>query len=284
MKLALGIAEKLLLMLAGDKIPSSSLKNPAITKMLDDGVLSRQISGRTKTLIYLENKDLLPAYLKNHFGINDLNLYIGTLQKEEATRNDFVSASSDSKIKQVRTFKGFVVNSYEPVKATLNNEAITIHPHPGLYTFVHDFEAFVPDKNITIVGMENPENFNKIHTQKHLFPGINPLFVSRYPQSGDLIKWLKIIPNNYLHFGDYDFAGLNIYVNEFKSRLGTKAKLFIPDNFESMLSRYGNRNLYDNQLHLAPGISKSTDHEVIKAFNLIHKYKKGLEQEIFIRG
>ena len=46
------------------------------------------------------------------------------------------------------------------------------------------------------------------------------LFVCRYPQSNDLIKWLQSIPNRYLHFGDLDFAGINIYLNEFKKYLG----------------------------------------------------------------
>ena len=36
------------------------------------------------------------------------------------------------------------------------------------------------------------------------------LFVSRYPQSTDLRSWLQNIPNRYIHFGDFDLAGIHI--------------------------------------------------------------------------
>ncbi|MCA6071324.1 MAG: hypothetical protein LE168_02900 [Endomicrobium sp.] len=67
---------------------------------------------------------------------------------------------------------------------------------------------------------------------------MRPLFVSRYPQnqSKDLIKWLQSIPNNYLHFGDFDFAGIGIYLNEYKKYLTDKAMFLIPENIEKFIA------------------------------------------------
>ncbi|GHT75088.1 hypothetical protein AGMMS50262_09440 [Bacteroidia bacterium] len=108
--------------------------------------------------------------------------------------------------------------------------------------------------------------------------------VSRYPQnqSKDLLKWLQIIPNKYLHFGDFDFAGIGIYLNEYKKHLGNKASFFIPENIEQILEIYGNKELYNNQ-KINFNEENLTEENLKQLIPLIHKYKKGLEQEIFIK-
>lgn len=284
MKLPIPIAEKLILLLNGGKIPSSKLKHSVIDVMIDNGILEQQIYGRSKKLIFLRSSERLNDYLTNHFGINSLHDYILGYQNEDALRSDLVEISSDSKLKKVRTFKGFLVNSYFPIQATLNDEPILINPNQGSFYFVYDFENFrVPD-NITIVGVENPENFRNIYFQKYLFTDINPLFVSRYPQnqSRDLIKWLQNIPNKYLHFGDFDFAGINIYLNEYKKYLGEKAAYFIPDNIEFLLKEYGNIELFHKQ-KINLSITTCDEQELLCLIDLINKNHRGLEQEIFIK-
>jgi hypothetical protein len=109
------------------------------------------------------------------------------------------------------------------------------------------------------------------------------LFISRYPQSNDAIKWLQNIPNNYLHFGDLDFSGINIFRNEYKKWLGTRASFFIPPNTEELLTRFGNRALYNRQLHLAPRAGELKEQNLKDLINILHHQKAVLEQEIFIR-
>jgi len=75
---------------------------------------------------------------------------------------------------------------------------LTVQPQEGTFTFIYDFENFSPSDDITIVGIENPSNFRHIQKQRKLFGEIQPLFVSRYPQRKDLVKWLQTIPNPYL--------------------------------------------------------------------------------------
>ena len=79
--------------------------------------------------------------------------------------------------------------------------------------------------------------------------------------------------------GDYDFAGINIYLQEYKKNLGAKASFFIPDNMEQLLEQYGNKTLYDRQQLNNTGIVEEKLQQLIA---LIHKYKKGLEQEILL--
>jgi hypothetical protein len=282
MKLPISIAEKLIALQNGEKIPFSKLKHSTIESMIDNGILKKQIQGRSKALVFLTNRNGLFAYLKNHFGIDSLESYVEGLRRTGLSRAEAIDISSNSKLKSIRTFKGFLVNCFQPVECRLNGKPITIQPHEGSFTFIYDYDNFTLASSITIVGIENPENFRYIQKQKTLFVNIQPLFVSRYPQSKDLIKWLKRIPINYLHFGDFDFSGLNIYCNEYKRYLLDKAIFFLPADIEKILSEKGNRDNYNNQT-IQFERNEIREENVHVLLLLIEKYKKGLEQEIFAK-
>lgn len=282
MKLPASIAEKLIAIQNGEKIPFSKMKHSVVDSMLENGILKKQLQGRSKALVYLTNRNGLSAYLKNHFGIDDLENYLEVLQRTDLTRADVIEIASNSKLKSIRTFKGFLLNCFQPVECVLNKTPMIIQPHEGTFTFIYDFEDFFPADNITVVGIENPENFRFIQKQRKLFDNIQPLFVSRYPQSKDLVKWLRTIPNDYLHFGDFDYAGLNIYFNEFKKHLKERGKFFLPPNIENMLSKNGNRDNYHNQT-IQFNREEIDEDDVLTLLSLIEKYKKGLEQEVFAK-
>lgn len=282
MKFPVSIAEKLIAMQNGEKIPFSKAKHAVVVAMLENGILKKQIQGRSKTLVYLTSRDGLSAYLKNHFGIDSLENYVEIIQRTDLSRADAIDISSNSKVKSIRTFKGFLVNCFHPIDGILNKRAITIAPQEGTFTFIYDFENFSPSDNITIVGIENPENFRHIQKQKKLFENIQPLFVSRYPQNKDLVRWLQSIPNNYIHFGDFDFAGLNIYFNEYKKLLKDKATFLLPPDIEQLISSKGNRGNYNKQSILFDK-KEVKEENILTLIRLIEKYKKGLEQEIFMK-
>jgi hypothetical protein len=281
MRMPVSIAEKLVLLLKGDKIPFSQLRHEVVDLMVDNGILNVLLQGRRKKLIGISKKDLLAPFLFNHFGIENLENYIIGCRKAGLSRAEAIHISSNSKLKSIRTFKGFLVNCYQAVDCVLNYQPITIEPKEGTFTFIYDFENFTPATDITIVGIENPENFRQIQKQRILFEHINPIFVSRYPQNKDLVRWLETIPNDYLHFGDFDIAGLNIYWNEYKKYLQDKSSFFMPPNIERLLSTKGNRDNYDNQT-LQFDIQLVDEENVLILLQLIEKYRKGLEQEILI--
>jgi len=284
MKLSLTTATKLLSLIQKESpVPSSSVQGAIVQKMIDDGVVQKIQSGRTKALLFVRDIYALKAYLLNHFGINNLEEYIDKLSSEALMRSEAIAVSGNSKLKAVRTFKGFLVNCYLPVEATLQGKTFDVSPAVGSFTFIYNYETFVPAAGVTIVGVENPENFRFVERQQYLFENILPLFVSRYPQSYDLPKWLQSISNQYLHFGDLDFGGISIYLNEYKKYLTSKASFFIPKDLEQLLDKYGNRELYNKQLHLARRLSSLDEPEVDRLLQLFHKYKKVLEQEIFIK-
>lgn len=281
MKIPVNVAEKLLQLLQGRTIPSGLAKHPLIDDLVLEGIIERK--GRIKKSLLLADGKALHTYLQNKCSINDLQLYIQVSKKEGVTRSELVAASSDSKLTAVRSFKGFLINCYFPVEATLNEKTITLNPADGTFQFIYDFENFIISPDITIVGIENPANFRSIDKQKYLFSNIKPLFVSRYPQnqSKDLIRWLQSIPNNYLHFGDFDFAGIGIYMNEFKKHLSERTTFFVPENIDKLIADFGNKKRYDNQ-KINFDEKSIREENLLQLIGTIHKYRKGLDQEILI--
>lgn len=283
MKLSLTIAVQIQQMLEGVELPSSKVKHIVINKLVEDGLVYVRQAGRTRQMYSIRNIGAFKSYLSNQFGIDDLQNYIEKLSSEDLTRAEAVAISSNSKLKRIRTFKGFLISSYEPINALLNDENIVIYPSEGSFSFIYDYENFTPVQYITIVGIENPENFRWISKQRFLFKNITPLFVSRYPHSNDLIKWLQRIPNRYIHFGDFDFVGINIYLSEYKKYLGEKASFFVPEKIDKMIKSKGNRDLYNKQFDLQPNATLIDEFSIKDLLKSIQYYKKVLEQEYLIR-
>lgn len=247
MKLTLKIAKILVQLINGVSIPASSASSNVVDVLVRENILLRK--GKNRKSLELLNESALHLYLANQLQINDLTSYILALENENSTRAEFVKITTDSKTSKERAFKGFLVNSFQPIIAELNKQAITLHPTLGSFVFIYDYEHFTIPSDVTVIGVENAKNFSQIHEQKYLFDHLKPLFISRYPQNQnkDFIKWMSSIPNNYLHFGDFDLAGIGIYLNEYKKHLGLKATFFIPENIQSILREYGNRERFNKQ-------------------------------------
>ncbi len=280
MKLPIVLAEKLLLLSRGGKIASSKMKHSIILDLITEGIIHRP--GKVNSILHVIDPAQLILYLNNRFSISNLEEYIETFKQEEITRAEQIAVAANSKTKKTRTFKGFLINSYTPISAVLNGNLFIVEPAEGSFDFIYDYENFIPDKKVIIIGIENSENFRFIEKQAYLFKNEEVLFVSRYPQSQskDLLKWLRSIPNSYLHFGDFDFAGIGIYLHEFKKHLGDKAAFLIPENIGAIINKFGNKKCYDIQ-KINFKVSDIREEKLVELINTIHQYKKGLEQEIF---
>ena len=116
-----------------------------------------------------------------------------------------------------------------------------------------------------------------------MFPNRKVLFVSRYPQneSHDLVKWLGGIPNEYVHFGDLDLAGIRIFLTEFHRYLGSRSSFLIPPDYETRISN-GSRERYDAQLPYIKRLTTDNPH-LQQLIDCIHKYHRGYDQEGFCK-
>ena len=150
--------------------------------------------------------------------------------------------------------------------------------------FIADWQSFTIPKDVIVVGIENMENFRMIRWQRALFGRTigtgHLLFVSRYPQSTDLRSWLQSIPNRYVHFGDFDLAGIHIFLTEFHANLGERSSFFIPADIEQRLTN-GSMERYNAQYHKFRNLTTSLPN-LQHLIDTINKHHRCYDQEGYI--
>lgn len=282
MVLTLKTAKTLVRLIAGETIPASAAKSKLMDSLIAENIIF--CKGKHRKTLTLLSESSLRVYLANQLQINDLGNYISALENENSSRAEFTKITTDSKHSKERAFKGFLVNCYFPIVAELNNQEIMLDSATGSFIFIYDYETFKIPEDVTVVGVENAKNFSQIRQQKYLFEDIKPLFVSRYPQNQnkDFIKWMQSIPNKYVHFGDFDLAGIGIYLNEYKKHLSERASFFIPKNIQKILQENGNRERYNKQ-KINFNITEIEESRLLQLLKIIQVEKKGLDQEFFIQ-
>lgn len=282
MKKTAALIEKLMRLADGDALAASSLKGEWFRQMQEDGILVAVTHG-SRTCLRVIDATSFRHYIASQYDIRDLEKTHELLLAGSVVRASQVDVTGDSKFVSYRTFTGFLVNSYQPIEAVLNDKPLTIMPPEGTFVFIADYQHFSIPKDVTIVGVENAENFRYVERQQYLFKSYDKvIFVSRYPQtqSKDLLKWLQAIPNHYVHFGDLDLAGIAIYLNEYYRYLGNRASFLIPNDFQQRISN-GNRERYNTQLRQY-GNLRAEDNRVSELLSCIHQYHRGYDQEGYL--
>lgn len=270
-------------LVSGDWVAGSKLPPKLLDELLEEGLLMVTTRGSRKSY-RARDTEALKRFLIDKDESNRI-LDVGA----KDSRASMAASTGNSKLLAMRSCAGFPVNSYEPIECWLAGEPFVVHPQEGSFLFVTDWEMFTIPSDVTVIGIENMENFRKIRRQKRFFEkylmahGLFPkaLFMSRYPQSSDLRKWLMSIPNHYLHFGDYDLAGIHIYQSEFEQYLSAERSSFlIPDDISTRLE-WGSSQRFDNQYIRFKNIT-SENQELQELINLIWQYRKGYDQEGYI--
>jgi len=260
----------------------SEMPQAIFRELIEQQVVTVVQSGRTRKALYAHNKEAVINYLRNKKSIPDLDKYINELEQPGPLRADAVAVSANSKLTRKRTFEGFLVNSVKPIEAKLNGQPLILPPQEGTFIHIYDWANFEIPPGIKIVGVENGEVFR--------YPGLLPhelnieeaLFVCRYPYSADLVTWIARSQNPYIHFGDFDWAGMNIYLDEYKAKLGARASLLVPGDLDKKL-KDGSTKLYNEQFHLRKKLEDIQDADAIRLYQLLLKHRRVLEQEIYLK-
>jgi hypothetical protein len=132
-------------------------------------------------------------------------------------------------------------------------------------------------KDTLVVGVENYENLIYFESTLKYFQSQNILFVYR---NQAMMRLFKDISNKIIYFGDFDLAGIEIYLKQILP-INSNIKLFIPSNLDILIKKYGNNYLYKKQINRYSSL-KSEDQNIQNIIDTIHKYQKCLEQEFFI--
>lgn len=270
----------------GESVGGSRLKGELLQQLLQEHLLVATRHGSRMSYKAVEPEELARRYRID--GLSSDDSFQDFLDPSSAcSRSELVRNFGDSKIVPIRSCPGFPVNVYDPLEVELgpreSPSRLLLRPVEGAFTFISDWQNFRIGENVVVVGVENMENFRLVSKQRYLFEyiGVPVLFVSRYPQSGDLVRWLMSIPNRYIHFGDFDLAGIHIYLSEFRKYLdSSRCEFFIPRDIEERI-RNGSRDRYYSQISRFKDLS-CEDSRLEFLIALMHKYHRGYDQEGFI--
>lgn len=274
----MAISASIQALISGEQVAGSKLSSKLLDELMAEGLLSVVTHGSRKSY-RARDVEALKRYL---------------IDKDESYRmlevSSFVSRASlaaetgNSKLMTVRSCPGFPVNSYEPISCSLCDKDFVVNPHEGSFVFIENWQQFSIPQDVVVVGIENMENFRMIRQQRNLFEsllGSNPLlFVSRYPQSTDLRNWLLGISNTYVHFGDFDLAGIHIFLAEFQQFLGVRSSFLIPSDIKERL-QIGSQERYNCQISRFKNL-KCDDEKIQTVIYLINKYHRCYDQEGYI--
>lgn len=276
--LPLSFARCLLRLQNGEQLNSSEIKSKSLLKQFcEDGIIQKQALGYRRSGFYCPNALVLQNYLKVQNDILSLENYIYEFENPASDGESSLSASKSTKTFRDTGLQGFFIKSLNS-RVMISGEIIQPLPLGG-ELFVYKPEKLQISDTALIVGVENPECFLKIEKLVHLFPQKELVIIMRY-LSHSPNRWLQTISNNYLHFGDFDPAGLSIYIREYRNLLPDgRCNYFHPSNIEQLIDQYGLASLYDRQIHLLRNIDPSLYPEVASLIDLFHKHRKGLEQE-----
>lgn len=285
MKITIALIDKLIRLRNGESLPASQLKGEWVEDLVHDGVLISTSHGSRRTWFAPNAETLCKALASVDERFIDMELLRETLLSKNTLRSQQVSSTGNSKLVMTRSCPGFPVNSYEPIPCTLNDREFVVNPQEGCFLFVTDWQSFYVPDDVVVVGIENMENFRMIRQQRDLFEqciGNNRLlFVSRYPQSVDLRSWLQIIPNRYIHFGDFDLAGINIFLTEYNAYLGDRSSFLIPSDIERRLAK-GTIERYNDQYQKYKSVNSNIP-KIQHLIDIINRYHRCYDQEGYIK-
>ena len=287
MRITSALIAKLLSLRAGNQLPVSALRGEWVDRLLREGALVTTSHG-SRSVIRAANPSMFEQTLASvDERLANLDDMAAALTDGDTSRADLAAVSGNSKLLAVRSCPGFMVNAYEPIQCTLRGEQCTVCPPEGVCLFISDWRQFIPPANAIIVGIENMENFLQIRRQRALFEReigdrVPLLFVARYPQSTDLRQWLEQLPNRYVHFGDFDLAGVAIFLREFHRYLPARAKYLIPADIDQRLA-HGSRERYQQQYERFHNLIAEGDAVLTDLIAVIHRYARAYDQEGYIR-
>ena len=241
------------------------------------------VSGKPQQ-IYLNDEEALFGVIKsNGYKVNsieDLDYFIE--EKEPKSRDEIADNYSHTKRVESKSFNGLMVSVFDKLEVIYNEKKQYFYPLEGSGLFVHYTSKLQLDDDVIVVGVENPQVVWYINKYKHLFNKEKKylfLCISEYKTTYQY-KWLESFCGEYIHFGDFDLAGINIYLNAIVPKL-KKAKshsFLFPDNIYEIIKEKNYMVDYSNQTRYL-NITSKKDKDLQKLIEFIKNNKITIEQE-----
>jgi hypothetical protein len=134
--------------------------------------------------------------------------------------------------------------------------------------------------NGVLALVENCELFMNVEI---LVPGINAALWAAGRLDQRILDWLGAMPHlSVVHVGDYDPVGLDDYMRVRRALSPARARLFVPDDLEARLAKYGKRHLLLKSVAVLERVRRDGPEDVQRVIAIIDRHGKALEQEALL--
>lgn len=274
------LALKLSLLLTEGKIASSRLTRrdrSCLQSLFDTGVLEEVPCGAGKRIV-LKNRDAFDTFILRNYPSGLEGRAVSSTPRSKA-----VAELRDSKKARETGQPIVLLRGVDNCELQSGTEVLPVAQLTELAGVVA-FHLGARDWEYTglLAVVENLEvfwNFEKLGTgaQMALYAGGR--------LSGRILGWLSsqsMARARIIHCGDYDPVGLDEYLR-LKAVCSERAEIYLPNNLEALLSRYGKKELLNgNNSVVLARLRKTSDKDVRGLVKLIDRYGVGLEQEILL--
>lgn len=268
-------------LLIEQSISSAKFVNKEILKQLrSNGAIKTKRQTPKREMVHLLKAQNVFLFLKNNhyniYKIEDIDTFLQEVVENKPSRDTVQKWQQNTKASKSDSLRGLYVSSLSDIVIKVDNKEFRVLPTNGIGYFLFHTQKIEVTPETIIVGVENYQVIWFAQKYKELFDKKNTLFVV---SNSYMWEWIESLENEYIHFGDYDLSGINIYLNTIVPRLKKckKHSMFIPENIESLIKAHGSRELYEQQPTYDNLVIK--DENVSRLKDIICHYKKSLEQE-----
>jgi len=274
------LAEKITLLLEQGYLAESLLSardRTRLQSLFDAGVLQAARSGAGRRIV-LHDANALESFIIRTYpsGLEGMNTKSSSRSKAVAELRDSKKARDSQAVAVLlRGFHDSTLHSGNKILqvanwtemagvAALRLDELTQWEFSGIVAFVENLEVFW--------------NFEKLEIEAD---------IAIYAQgrlNSKIVAWLASPAMQHvriIHCGDYDPVGLDEFLR-LKAACPDRTKLYIPPDFETLLSRYGKKSLINDNVAILERLRKNNDSQVCSIVELMDRFGVGLEQEILL--
>jgi hypothetical protein len=239
------------------KLPKSVLHSQNFKNLLTTNVLEK-ISVGKGSVITVRKSEILKGFINTHFPDYEI---------ETDSKSANVAKFRDSKATQIINEPIFFLRGF--INVQVNGEKVDLN------AFTQKFGLFTVKNPVIetskICFVENLESFLKAEE----LLGRSYIFLHKYGRIGSSsISGIKA--TEILVFSDYDYTGLNEYLNI--KRIFEDAIFYMPENFDEIFNKYS--KLSPKNIMIPEKVSKSNDSVVKAVREKSISTNRFLEQEI----